>query len=250
MDCLEWLCAMILCLSCQQISIQSTLSLRLYEWEGPENSWNFPRQFLSVQNFKATQCWRWNVHNSETEKNVGTTYTIDHNDIKMNVNNKTESKSPSFFSFSNSILVLEMEKLIGTRKVNNVHAEWQHGAWANSVNSFPNGKHSHVVGWEAICRLCDTDLTVYSVLEWKAPKPFRLVVCAIKDYWARNSCGSHSSCTRNIQNIETLLAQASVSHRTLNRTVAPVLLPLVTKIQNRKRSYIDRQYKVYTYDEK
>lgn len=175
---------------------------------------------------------KWHNDNSkrQSKKTSSVAYTIDHNDTKMNVNNATESKSPSFFSSCNSMLALDTEKQLGKQSwVNNVHAmnSARRMSWFGQIH-LPNGKHHHMVGWKAVCRLCMTS-------RFNSVSSSKEGTQAIQTLWIGNSCGTNSSRTRNIQNIETLLAQASVSHCTLNRTVAQVLLPLVTKIQIRKR---------------
>lgn len=52
---------------------------------------------------------KWHNDNSkrQSKKTSSVAYTIDHNDTKMNVNNATESKSPSFFSSCNSMLAFD-----------------------------------------------------------------------------------------------------------------------------------------------
>lgn len=53
---------------------------------------------------------KWHNDNSKRQSRKKTSsfaYTIDHNDTKMNVNNATESKSPSFFSSCNSMLAFD-----------------------------------------------------------------------------------------------------------------------------------------------
>lgn len=124
---------------------------------------------------------KWHNDNSKRQSEKKTSsfaYTIDHNDTKMNVNNATESKSPSFFSSCNSMLALDTEKHTWKAKLSKQCSRNEFSTAHELIrsNSFTEWKTSSY-GWLDGKLFADCvwhpDLTVYPVPK-KAHKPFRL----------------------------------------------------------------------------